>query len=265
MCTAALEPARLISVPAGGTGLRLQLIGTYNRLGGLMSAASQRVHVDTPSVLSVWQAETGGRKHVPGNLVIRFENHVLYRVWGAAHAEQYDLYFRHGGHHGVPGSSCEAHSFRLSPDGPFRLLHPRRDEADGRAPGQDHAQELQYQALNLAIKLAGEEAALQSISMGGPQIMGLNYRLLGYASATAMYRAFQTDERWHVLGFFDFCRCGSARILDCLGRHDWAGFAIVYNGRAQATLYGERLGAAYAEASRLPISDPNPAPLPNIT
>jgi len=247
---AAVQP---ITLPAGSPALRRRMAATYNRLGGLMSTVARQVRVDTPAVLSVWHVESGGRTHVPGRLLIRFENHVFFRYWGSAHPAQYDLYFRHGGRRGVPGRAFRGHQFRTSPSQPFRELHPGRRPDESAAAAATRISELQYQALRLASSLGGEEAALKSISMGGPQVMGSNHRLLGYASVAEMYRAFQADERWHVLGFFDFCRHRSSRVFDYLRRHDWANFALVYNGKGQVAAYSAHLRAAYSQASRLPI------------
>ncbi len=36
--------------------------------------------------------------------------------------------------------------------------------------------------------------------------MGFNHELLGYATVELMYQAFQGEERWHLLGIFDFLR-----------------------------------------------------------
>jgi hypothetical protein len=39
---------------------------------------------------------------------------------------------------------------------------------------------------------------MRSISIGGPQILGSNYRMIGHPSPQAMYDAFQADERYHL-------------------------------------------------------------------
>ena len=66
-------------------------------------------------------------------------------------------------------------------------------------------QAAEYQALALAIQLAGMETACQCASFGGPQIMGFNHAIAGHESAAGLFRAFGRSERWQVLAFFDFC------------------------------------------------------------
>jgi len=89
------------------------------------------------------------------------------------------------------GSLEEAHAFRETTDSPWQPFH-----------GQ---QQREYQVLALARRLAGDDVALQCISIGGPQILVSFFRTLGYGSPRAMFDAWQADERAHVLGFFDLC------------------------------------------------------------
>ena len=49
-----------------------------------------------------------------------------------------------------------------------------------------------------------EEAALSSISMGAPQVMGFNHGRVGFASALEMFEAFGRSEREQIFGLFDF-------------------------------------------------------------
>jgi hypothetical protein len=83
--------------------------------------------------------------------------------------------------------------------------------------------------------------------MGGPQVMGFNRDKCGYASAAAMFDAFALDERWHVLGFFDFVQ--SKSLFDELANLNWSGFAKIYNGKINP--YGPRLKQAFERKARL--------------
>jgi hypothetical protein len=89
--------------------------------------------------------------------------------------------------------------------------------------------------------------------MGGPQIMGFNYAVLGYPSPREMYDAFQGSEGAQVRGFFAYCeRHGTpGAAISALRNHDWIGFAGHYNGSGQEVLYGGKIQSAYAEARRL--------------
>ena len=73
-------------------------------------------------------------------------------------------------------------------------------------------------------------------SFGGPQILGENFGRIGYASAAALFDAFKQSERWHVCGFFDFCR--SNALLAHIRDEDWVPFA------AAAAHYAIKLIAA---------------------
>ena len=62
-----------------------------------------------------------------------------------------------------------------------------------------------------------------------------------------MYNAFQTDERTHVLGFFDFCQ----PIIKFLREEAWVSFAASYNGSGQAEKYGGLIRDNFKTARRL--------------
>lgn len=240
-----LTPAKPIAIDSKWPQARRDLAGAYNRLGGLMQALASRTGGDVGGVLAVWQVETAGRSHTPGRAIIRFENHVFWDQWGKSNAAVFDQHYTYGGHNGVSGNRWENHKFREKTSAAFETSHPSKNQQDA-----------EYRAFRLAISLAGNEPAIKSISLGGPQVMGFNYKLLGYASAKDLYDNFQANERWHVLGFFDFCK--SNKILGPLGNHAWVDFAKVYNGSGNATVYGAKLKAAYDEAAQLPIGPAAP-------
>jgi peptidoglycan hydrolase-like protein with peptidoglycan-binding domain len=238
--TISLSPTTPITINPRWPQLRKTLASTYNRLGGLIRALANRVGIEIPAVLAVWQVESAGRRHVPGRAIIRFENHLFYKLWGQNNPAIYDRHFRHGGHAGQPGRSWENHQFRERINEPFRSFHGNQD--------------LEYRVLFLAQQLGGETAALQSISIGGPQILVSNYRMLGYTSPREMYEAFQSGERFHILGFFDFCtHHPRGDLLRYLRNHEWRSFAYYYNGSGKADEYGQRIQRVYQEGRQLPI------------
>jgi hypothetical protein len=253
-----MPPAAPIAIDSRWSRDRQALGRSYNRLGGLMGAVAAQLGIEVQAVLAVWRVESGGREHTVGRAVIRFENHYLWDRWGQKNPALYDQHFRHGGRAGVGGRRWEGHQFRESPAGAWETVHTGKQEAE-------------YRVLALASRLAGEETALQCISMGGPQIMGASHAEIGYSTARAMYQAFQASERAHVLGFFDFCRSKSAPRKGDLVLHlrarDWNRVAQYYNGPGQVETYGPRLRGVYEEAARLPLgtaneweTDPDAAP-----
>jgi hypothetical protein len=247
-----LAPSQPITVEPGWPRERRELARTYNRLGGLLTALATRARLEVPAILAVWQVESGGAPHVPGRAIIRFENHLLWRSWGRHDPERFDAAFQFGGRAPMTdpdrcGAPFRCHRYRPRPTATdsapaWRPVH----SASG---GQDD----EYAALQLARELAGDEAALTSISIGGPQILVANHRRLGYDTAREMYDAFQASEAAQVLGFVDFCEHDGAggTTLQRLRDHDWSGFARRYNGSGQVATYAARLEAAYAQAVQL--------------
>ena len=198
-------------------------VNLYNRIGGLLDAAAAAVGVRTPVLIASWLVESSGVPFVPNQAIIRFEVHHFYDSWGKSHTASFDDHFRFGGHAAVPGRVWQNHQFRQATADPFRPFHG------------DQAKE--YAVLGFARGLA-ETPALTSISIGGSQILVSNFHKLGYGSPREMFDAFQSDERFHVLGFLDFC---GTTLLDDIKANDWVSFAGGYNGAANAEAYGEKL------------------------
>lgn len=116
-------------------------------------------------------------------------------------------------------------------------------------PGGYGKESDQYPKLERAMKL-DERAALLSCSWGLAQVMGFNHGLAGYPTVEAMVQAFMEDEEAHLQAAVNFIR--SVSLDDELRRHDWAGFALGYNGRNyRINRYDEKLAAAYAKWSRI--------------
>ncbi|HWD56882.1 MAG TPA: N-acetylmuramidase family protein [Stellaceae bacterium] len=101
----------------------------------------------------------------------------------------------------------------------------------------------QYNRLAEAIGL-DRAAALQSASWGLFQIMGMNFAACGFADAESYVAAMCTSEGAQLTAFAAFCRRGG---LDrFLRAHDWAHFALAYNGPGEAANdYDGKLAAAY--------------------
>lgn len=235
-----LEPATPVQQPGGGTGAGVAK--AYNRLGNLIARTGKAAGgVETAAALAIWFVESGGGDFTQGRAILRFENHRLFNQWGSANAKAYDAHFRHGGRAGVPGKPWENHSWRDDPSQPFEQFHGN--------------QQKEYWVLVFAVAVAAQEAAYRSASIGGPQIMMDEHRKLGYASATDMYAAFQESERWHVLGFFDFCASkpapGVGDLLTYMRARDWRNVARFYNGAGQVDEYAARFERAYNAALAL--------------
>ena len=240
---AALAPAEPAASGAGHGALRSGLRDAYNRLGGLMALLARETGIPPAAALAVWYVESAGRRHIVDRAVIRFENHLFFDRWGAAQPAAYDRHFQHGGRAGVAGERWRNHRWREDSAQPFATFH-----------GDQTAE---YRVLAFATGLANEDTALQCISIGGSQILVSNHRMIGYDTERAMYDAFQSDERAHVLGFFDFCNyryghgAGRGQLLRDLAALRWEDFARGYNGAGQVGQYAAHLSTAYDEAARI--------------
>lgn len=85
-----------------------------------------------------------------------------------------------------------------------------------------------YRRLRKAFTLDAT-AALESCSWGAFQIMGSNYKALGYASVQEMVRDLSRSERPHLKGFVNFVKADPV-LLKALQHQDFTGFAARYNG-----------------------------------
>jgi hypothetical protein len=95
------------------------------------------------------------------------------------------------------------------------------------------------------------ENAVASASWGRFQIMGFNYPRCGFASAKELVAFLSQSEANQLEVFVRFVT--NAGIADELARQDWAGFALIYNGKAYAeNKYDTRLADAYAKYKKNP-------------
>lgn len=250
--SATLAPARPVVIPASGTARAVAL--TYNRIGALVGALATELGVEPAAVLAVWQVESGGRAYTAGSTVLRVENHLVYRKWGAQNRATFDQHLQFGTHPPLSASDTFCGS---KCDQPWRC-HRSRQSASDEFTCDHTTQQREQEVLALVTRLASEEIALQCSSLGGPQILGSNHAQLGYASAVEMRDAFVADERWEVIGFFDFCRRDS-RLVSALHDRRWADFARVYNGSGQVQRYGHLVEDAYTHAAAL-LGAGGPAP-----
>jgi hypothetical protein len=166
-------------------------------------------------IQAVAEVESLGRCYLPtsGRVVILFEAHVFSRLTGhrfdAAH----------------PSISSAKRN---------RMLYRGGDA--------------EYPRLEEALQL-DPDAALQSASWGGFQIMGFNAVKAGFANAHHMAFAMQEKEQRHLDAFVSFIR--SEGLADALVRSDFDAFALVYNGPAyRENRYPQRMRAALARLMR---------------
>jgi LysM repeat protein len=211
----------------------------WNLYGGLLQVLSERIGIDPAAAVAVLCVESSGQAFgADGRVIIRFENHIFRRYLGPLRRAEFDRHFEVGGEQPWLG-----HRYRRSPSEPWRAFHG--------------SQALEWDALGVARRLE-DEAALRSISMGLPQVMGFNHSLVGYRSAAHMLAFMAADVRFHLLALFDFVRQWQAesRTVSALRRGEYDAFAALYNGPGQAQYYGDLIESHVAAYRSLRATAP---------
>ncbi|HKP87983.1 MAG TPA: N-acetylmuramidase domain-containing protein [Blastocatellia bacterium] len=225
-----LEPpaSQTINLGAQATGNQKLVAGIWNRLGGLLGSLAKELKFEPGVAVAVFGVESGGKSFGPdGRMIIRFENHKFFQHWGKANPDTFKKFFTFN-----KDKVWLGHQWRPAPNKPFQDFH-------GKQTGE-------WTVFNFAATL-DDTAAKLSISMGGPQIMGSNYPLIGYESVQQMFDAFSTGERHQVIGFFDFVQGPNtiSRPIQALQRQDFDAFAGFYNGTGKAAEYGAKIRSLF--------------------
>jgi hypothetical protein len=213
-----LAPALKLNTPGGAGQAALNAARIWNKYGGMLEPLSVKIGIDKAVAVAVIAVESGGSGMGPdGRMIIRFENHLFWTFWGKANPAAYNQFFVFD-----QNTSWKGHQYHPQPNGPWLDVHQNQNS--------------EWAAFNFASTIdAG--AAKKSISMGLVQIMGFNHRTIGYASPDAMFAAFAADEKFQLLGFFNFVK-NDQRQINALRNRDYAGFARIYNGPGQPDFYG---------------------------
>ncbi|HEX4227650.1 MAG TPA: N-acetylmuramidase domain-containing protein [Bryobacteraceae bacterium] len=226
-----LDPVQKIQIGLRCPEEQRAIVAIYNRLGGLIRKVAAKHDVKCSHVIAVWVAQGGWRPFRPQRAPIRFNVHRFFDVWGKRCRADFDLYFRFGGHNLQPGQPWDNHEYRPEGRGAFVSVH--------------HNPNSEYEALMLARMLAGDEAALRCLNIGGPLIPVDDFTPLGYESSSAMYKSMQESELAHVLTFFDLCRLKQAPksglLLQYLRLGDWLNFCRHYDQPSELDPCAERM------------------------
>lgn len=226
---AGLGPDQLL--PVRGDGVERQVAGTWNQFGGLLTELSATKDIDVACSISVLCVESAGKGFEPANdnrMIIRFENHKFWKFWGNQHPQAFQDHFQY-----MKGKAWKGHRWRASDNEPWQTFHGKQDQ--------------EWKVLEFARTL-DDSAALQSISMGAPQIMGFHYQGLGYASPREMFNEFSSGIAPQINGLFEFL---TDTMLLRLRTLDFEGFAALYNGTGQKQHYGRLLKRYYTAYKRI--------------
>lgn len=217
-----IEPTAKIKVPKEPRESRI-VAKTYNNFGGLLEVLCQKLDIDIATAIAVLAVESAGKGFgEEGNVIIRFENHLFYRFWGQKNEETYKKHFQFSS-----GKNWDGHMFRESDDAEWISFHGN--------------QILEWKVFEFARKL-NNEAALLSASYGAPQILGTNFKKLGYINTEDMLFYFTKDIKYQILALFDFFNPAMVKHLQ---RKEFTEFASYYNGKGQAKRYGDYIKNYY--------------------
>jgi uncharacterized protein YraI len=227
---------RLLAVDPKAPLLNRLAARIWNQYGNLLEALSAQLQIAPAVAVAVFAVESGGQAFSPvtNKMLIRFENHVFFNLWGKNNQAVFEQHFTFNS-----GQKWTGHKWRPTPNEDWRP--PDRPDFHG-----DQVRE--WDVLAFARTL-NDEAAKKSISMGAPQIMGFNHASIGFASVHDLFEAFNHSdraqaERAQVVGFFDFVNANPARIT-ALQSQDFVAFARSYNGIGQEQLYGTNIKTTF--------------------
>lgn len=169
---------------------------------------------------AVVEVESGGKSHVIVNGIeeplIRFEGHYFYRrLLGSERNKAVNL----------------------------GLANPKAGAVKNPRSQTDRWNKL----LNPAMKI-NENAALESTSWGIGQVMGANWKSLGFNSVQDLVQTARSRIEGQIDVMLRFIEHND--LLDELMRGDWLAFARAYNGPAQANSYARLLGNAVTKLER---------------
>ena len=216
-------------IPRDGLrGLNYTMAGIYNTKGAYLQRKASELGLSTAAAAAVLQIESGGQgfHRDSGDMIVRFENHIFHDQWGSSNRATFDQHFQYSS-----GQRWTGHKFRESPTDAWASFHGNQSK--------------EWQVLDKARAL-DDTAALKSISMGAAQIMGFNYKTVGYESVQDMFDSMTVSLPSQLDGMFAFIQA-NATCMAGLRSNDYTRFARGYNGSGQAAHYGGLIASA-AEA-----------------
>lgn len=209
-----LIPASLL-LP-GDTKEQRRVNKTWNTYGNLLQKVASSMDVDVGCVIAVLCVESGGDGvDKNGRMIIRFENHQFWKYWGKYNSDEFEQHFKFN-----DDRKWKGHRYRMKAGDDWQSFHGNQDK--------------EWAVLDMA-RNYDDSSALKSISMGLPQVMGFNYKKIGYSSVQKMFENLNKDIRFQIFAMFDFL---DNRMISALKNYEFERFAKYYNGPGQAADYG---------------------------
>lgn len=227
-----LEPEGKITVKQSMSREQKVAARSWNNYGKFLQHLAYAIGIDIGCAIAVICVESGGNGFGRDmRMIIRFENHQFWKWWGKYHPNAFNQHFKFSsnkiwqGHKFYDQSSSKWISFHNSQNKEWKVFEAARQVDD--------------------------TASLKSISMGAPQIMGFNYKKIGYETVQHMFNNFSQDIRFHLLGLFDFF---DNSMIQALKKYKFENFAKHYNGPGQAQAYGSRMQEHYEAFGEIKVS-----------
>ncbi len=181
--------------------------------------AATQLNCELAALRAVYEVESQGAGFIGLKPKILFEGHVFWRLLQAA---------------GKAPASLQA----ANPD----ILYPSWTRAYYKGGLREYARLDRAMAID-------KSCAPQAASWGLFQIMGENWKNLGYPSIDDFVARMYAHEREHLFAFCRFVEwkpVKGKKLADWLRAKSWANFAFGYNGSAyKDNAYDEKLAAAY--------------------
>lgn len=223
------EPAEVKLIPSqklkvSGSSTDKKVARTWNQFGNLLTSLSDKSQIDPASAVAVLCVESSGKgfeKNNKDRMIIRFENHKFWSYWGKDNTDVFHKHFKYGEKKSGKVQVWLGHYWRKNEKDEWQAFHGNQVK--------------EWEVLDFACSL-DDTAALNSISMGAPQIMGFHHQRIGYSTVQEMFEKFNRDIRFQIKGLFDFF---DNKMIGSLRKLDFVTFAGSYNGSGQKEKYGK--------------------------
>lgn len=157
---------------------------------------------------------------------------------------------------GSPKILFEGHKFHKYTEGKFTGIEEYKDISYPRWTRKWYAtganseirQQKEYLRFERAANL-DEAAAIKSTSWGRYQIMGFNYKLVGFDDIFTFYYTMGDNELEHLISFVEYIF--STNLQKSLINEDWETFARLYNGSGQVGIYAPKMERAFKKYSNV--------------
>lgn len=175
-------------------------------------------------IVAIICAESQGYAGSNGRMLLRFEVHKFYELWGRNHEMLFRKHFKFN----RTGKKWLGHQYSF--DGKRWIwLHPTGSSTD---------LQLQYDALKIALSLGhtAREAAFACLGMGLGQVQGFNFQSAGYASAEAMFEDLSKGEHRQIDMIFQFIN-RKKPLKKAAQSRNFKKIELYYNGGGQGGVY----------------------------